>query len=55
LPVPLVLASVQKPVIAIVDQILAAKSASPQTDTRTLERLVDTLVYRLYNLTYYEV
>jgi hypothetical protein len=33
----------------------AAKAASPQADTTELERLVDTLVYRLYNLTYNEV
>jgi hypothetical protein len=45
----------QKPVITLVDQILAAKAANSQADTTELERRIDTLIYRLYNLTYDEV
>jgi hypothetical protein len=39
----------------LVDKILAAKAADPQADTTGLERQVDSLVYRLYSLTYEEV
>jgi hypothetical protein len=35
--------------------ILAAKAIDPKADTTTLEREIDNLVYRLYNLTYDEV
>jgi hypothetical protein len=38
-----------------VDKILAAKAADPQADTTALERQIDNLVYRLYNLTWEEV
>jgi hypothetical protein len=38
-----------------IDQILAAKAADPQADVSALERQIDALVYRLYNLTYDEV
>jgi hypothetical protein len=38
-----------------VDKILAAKAADPQADTSALERQIDNLVYRLYNLTWEEV
>ena len=33
------------------DQILAAKEANPQANTRPLEREIDRLVYQLYGLT----
>ena len=33
------------------DQILAAKEANSQADTRPLEREIDRLVYQLYGLT----
>jgi hypothetical protein len=55
LPIPLVSAENQQPVIALVDKILAAKAADPQADTSALERQIDALVYRLYDLTYDEV
>jgi Alw26I/Eco31I/Esp3I family type II restriction m6 adenine DNA methyltransferase len=38
-----------------VNKILAAKAADPQADTTGLEREIDTIVYRLYSLTYEEV
>jgi hypothetical protein len=40
---------------AIRTKILAAKAANPQVDTSALERQIDNLVYRLYNLTWEEV
>lgn len=41
----------QRPIIDLVDQILAAKKANPQADTSGLESQIDKLVYALYNLT----
>jgi adenine-specific DNA-methyltransferase len=55
LPVPAVPPSIQQPVIDLVDKILAAKAADPKADTSTLERQIDNLVYRLYDLTHEEV
>jgi hypothetical protein len=40
---------------SLVDKILAVKAADPQADTQALEREIDNLVYRLYNLTWDEV
>lgn len=45
----------QQPIIALVDQILAAKKANPQADTTDLEKQIDQLVYILYNLTPAEI
>ena len=45
----------QQPIIALVDQILAAKKANPQADTTDLEKQIDQLVYKLYNLTPAEI
>lgn len=39
----------------LVDQIIAAKKASPSADTSALESKIDTLVYRLYGLTEEEI
>lgn len=39
----------------IVDQIIFAKQIDPKADTTALEREVDVLVYKLYELTYDEV
>jgi hypothetical protein len=39
----------------LVDKILAAKAQDAKADTFALERHIDNLVYRLYNLTYDEV
>lgn len=36
---------------ALVDEILARKRGNPNADTRELERAIDDLVYRLYDLT----
>jgi hypothetical protein len=39
----------------LIDKILAAKAADPKADTSRFERQIDSLVYRLYNLTWDEV
>jgi type II restriction/modification system DNA methylase subunit YeeA len=40
---------------SLVDQILARKRGSPNADTRDLERAIDDIVYRLYDLTLDEI
>ena len=45
----------QQPIIALVNQILSAKKAYPETDTSELEREIDLLVYGLYGLTEEEI
>jgi methylase of polypeptide subunit release factors len=52
--IPKVSINEQKPFIDLVDKILAVKT-NPQADISMLERQIDNLVYRLYNLTYDEV
>lgn len=51
IPVPTATKEQQQPIIALVDQILAAKKANPQADISDLEKQIDQLVYKLYNLT----
>jgi len=55
MPIPLVEKSRQRPIIVLVDKILAAKKENPAADTTKLERMIDKLVYDLYNLTDKEV
>jgi hypothetical protein len=45
----------QKSLISIVDQILSAKATDPKAPTSQLERQIDNMVYKLYDLTYDEV
>jgi len=45
----------QKLFIALVDQILSAKAANPQADTSDLEKQIDEMVYKLYELTEEEI
>ena len=45
----------QKPIIALVDKILAAKKANPQADTSKEESEIDRLVYQLYGLSEDEI
>jgi hypothetical protein len=45
----------QQPIISLVDQILTAKKSNPKADTSELEKEIDNLVYKLYQLTYDEV
>lgn len=48
LPIPDVDAAAQDPIVALVDQILAARRAHPQADIAALEKQVDALVAALY-------
>jgi len=45
----------QKPIVTLVDRILAAKQRDPKADTTALEREIDQLVYKLYDLTPEEI
>jgi len=47
--------SIVKQIEALVDKILAAKNQNPQADTSQLEREIDQLVYKLYDLTEEEI
>lgn len=51
IPVWLLSESEQKPFVAAVDRILAAKQRDAEADTSALEREIDELVYALYGLT----
>lgn len=55
LPIPSATKEQQQSVIDIVDKILAAKKENPQADTADLEKQIDQLVYKLYNLTPAEI
>jgi len=44
-----------KQIEKLVDKILAAKKQNPQADTRELEKEIDLLVYKLYDLTEEEI
>jgi len=45
----------QQPFISLVDQILAAKKINPLADTKELERKIDEMVYKLYELSKDEI
>ena len=51
LPIPDVPLDQQKPIIALVDQILAEKSANAALSTSETEAEIDQIVYELYGLT----
>ena len=51
IPLPDVLYSLQQPIIALVDKILASKEQNPNADTSDWEREIDLYVYYLYGLT----
>ena len=55
IPLPSATSAQQKPIIALVDKILAAKKANPQADTSKEEHKIDELVYKLYGLTEEEI
>jgi hypothetical protein len=42
-------------IITLVDQILSAKNQNPDADTSHLEKQIDQLVYKLYDLTEEEI
>ena len=55
IPVKVIPLLEQKPFIALVDRILAAKQRNAKADTSALEREIDELVYALYGLTPEEI
>ncbi len=55
IPIPSATSAQQKPIIALVDKILASKKANPQADTSKEEAEIDRLVYQLYGLTDEEI
>ena len=55
LPIPDVSPEQQAPIVALVDEILAAKRADIEADVSALENEIDKLVYELYNLTEDEI
>ncbi|MFH1446759.1 MAG: Eco57I restriction-modification methylase domain-containing protein [Chloroflexota bacterium] len=55
LPIPDVSSEKQKPIVELVDQILAAKKKDPKADTSALEKQIDEMVYALYGLTPEEI
>ncbi|UCH92542.1 MAG: N-6 DNA methylase [Candidatus Aminicenantes bacterium] len=55
LPVKIINGISQKPIISLVDKILAAKKAAPDADISALEEKIDRLVYELYDLTEEEI
>lgn len=55
IPLPSATPAQQKPIIDLVDKILAAKKADATSDTTALERKIDELVYKLYGLTDEEI
>ena len=55
IPIPVVTEGLQKLIINLVDQILNAKNANPQVNTTVLEREIDQLIYKLYDLTPEEI
>jgi adenine-specific DNA-methyltransferase len=54
-PLPHLNSKDQKPMIVLVDKILSAKIKDPKCDTSPLEKQIDTLVYKLYELTEEEI
>ena len=55
IPIPSATPAQQKPIIALVDKILAAKKADSTADTSMLEAEIDRLVYQLYGLSEDEI
>lgn len=55
IPIPTATPNQQKPIIDLVDKILTAKKANPQSDTSEWEKGIDKLVYELYGLSEDEI
>jgi len=55
LPIKEISAKEQKPFIKLVEKILTQKKENPQSDTKELEREIDTMVYKLYELSEEEI
>jgi adenine-specific DNA-methyltransferase len=52
---PVKLIKQQQPFITLVDKILTSKKANPKADTSALEKQIDEMVYKLYDLTDEEI
>ena len=55
IPIPEATAEQQKPIIDLVDKILALKQANSTADTSEIERKIDEAVYALYSLSAEEI
>jgi hypothetical protein len=55
LPIKVAPEAAQKPIIALVEQILAQKKADSSVSTADLEGMIDRLVYELYDLNASEI
>ncbi len=55
IPIPKISRKEQQPFIDLVDKILQIKAKNPDADTEDLERQIDEIIYKLYNLTDYEI
>jgi adenine-specific DNA-methyltransferase len=53
--IPIKKSTDQQPFITLVDQILSAKAQNSKADTSQLEKKIDELVYKLYELTDEEI
>lgn len=51
LPIPQISKLHEKPFITLVDKILSIKAETPKSDTSQLEKQIDEMVYKLYELT----
>ncbi len=50
IPIPKIELAEQQPIIALVEQVLSKKQATPSASTADLEAAIDRLVYQLYDL-----
>jgi adenine-specific DNA-methyltransferase len=55
LQIPIFNAKEVKPIITIVDKILSAKAENAQADISALEKQLDEMIYKLYELTEEEI
>jgi hypothetical protein len=55
MPIKIASNDCQQSIEKLVDQILTAKKSNPKADTSELEKEIDNLVYKLYQLRYNEV
>ncbi len=55
IPIPTATKAEQKAIEKLVQKCLAAKKGDPKANTKELEKVIDRLVYKLYQLTYEEV
>lgn len=55
LEIPIIKPEAEQPFITLVEQILTAKKKDPNADTSAIERQIDEMVYKLYDLTPEEI